>query len=232
MNKLNNLLQSITILSEEQLKQFEMYANILQVESKKYNLTTITDLEDIYVKHFYDSLLLAKMVNLNQNIKLADLGSGAGFPGIPLKIAFPNLDITLIEPTTKRCKFLEQVIEKLNLQKIKVINDRAENYVEKKRESFDLLTARAVAPLNILLELAIPLLKINGEFIALKGSNAEEEMKEAQNALKKLSARLTNQLTLDLPNDKGTRSILEIQKVKATNSIYPRQYAKIKKQPL
>lgn len=232
MNKLNNLLQSITILSEEQLKQFEMYANILQVESKKYNLTTITDLEDIYVKHFYDSLLLAKMVNLNQNIKLADLGSGAGFPGIPLKIAFPNLDITLIEPTTKRCKFLEQVIEKLNLQKIKVINDRAENYVEKERESFDLLTARAVAPLNILLELAIPLLKINGEFIALKGSNAEEEMKEAQNALKKLSARLTNQLTLDLPNDKGTRSILEIQKVKATNSIYPRQYAKIKKQPL
>lgn len=232
MNKLNNLLQSITILSEEQLKQFEMYANILQVESKKYNLTTITDLEDIYVKHFYDSLLLAKMVNLNQNIKLADLGSGAGFPGIPLKIAFPNLDITLIEPTTKRCKFLEQVIEKLNLQKIKVINDRAENYVEKERELFDLLTARAVAPLNILLELAIPLLKINGEFIALKGSNAEEEMKEAQNALKKLSARLTNQLTLDLPNDKGTRSILEIQKVKATNSIYPRQYAKIKKQPL
>lgn len=232
MNKLNNLLQSITILSEEQLKQFEMYANILQVESKKYNLTTITDLEDIYVKHFYDSLLIAKMVNLNQNIKLADLGSGAGFPGIPLKIAFPNLDITLIEPTTKRCKFLEQVIEKLNLQKIKVINDRAENYVEKERESFDLLTARAVAPLNILLELAIPLLKINGEFIALKGSNAEEEMKEAQNALKKLSARLTNQLTLDLPNDKGTRSILEIQKVKATNSIYPRQYAKIKKQPL
>lgn len=232
MNKLNNLLQSITILSEEQLKQFEMYANILQVESKKYNLTTITDLEDIYVKHFYDSLLIAKMVNLNQNIKLADLGSGAGFPGIPLKIAFPNLDITLIEPTTKRCKFLEQVIEKLNLQKIKVINDRAENYVEKERELFDLLTARAVAPLNILLELAIPLLKINGEFIALKGSNAEEEMKEAQNALKKLSARLTNQLTLDLPNDKGTRSILEIQKVKATNSIYPRQYAKIKKQPL
>lgn len=232
MNKLNNLLQSITILSEEQLKQFEMYANILQVESKKYNLTTITDLEDIYVKHFYDSLLLTKMVNLNQNIKLADLGSGAGFPGIPLKIAFPNLDITLIEPTTKRCKFLEQVIEKLNLQKIKVINDRAENYVEKERESFDLLTARAVAPLNILLELAIPLLKINGEFIALKGSNAEEEMKEAQNALKKLSARLTNQLTLDLPNDKGTRIILEIQKVKATNSIYPRQYAKIKKQPL
>ena len=145
---------------------------------------------------------------------------------------FPNLKVTLIEPTTKRCNFLNYVIKELNLKNINVINDRAENYIKEKRETFDIVTARAVAPLNILLELSIPFLKINGYFVAMKGSNAKEELDASINAYKVLSTKIEQEDIYTLPKDLGTRTIIKFKKLSKTKDIYPRMYSKIKKQPL
>lgn len=218
-------------LSFEQLKMFELYANILTQESKKMNLTSITDLDDIYIKHFYDSMLMIKTVDL-KNKSLIDVGTGAGFPGIVLKIIEPSLNVTLVEPTTKRCNFLNLIIDKLKLTNITVINDRAEKYIKNKRETFDIATARAVANLKILLELLTPFIKENGYLIALKGSSLNEELNDSKNAINKLSLKFENIFIEDLPNEKGNRQILKLKKMKKTNELYPREYAKIIKNPL
>ena len=232
MEELNNLIKEVVNPTTLQLEQLKKYYDILVEESKKYNLTTITEIEEVYIKHFYDSLLLSRTIDLTSELTLADIGSGAGFPGLVIKIMFPNLKVTLIEPTTKRCNFLNYVIKELNLKNINVINDRAENYIKEKRETFDIVTARAVAPLNILLELSIPFLKINGYFVAMKGSNAKEELDASINAYKVLSTKIEQEDIYTLPKDLGTRTIIKFKKLSKTKDIYPRMYSKIKKQPL
>lgn len=174
-------------IDEKKLEQLNIYMNLLQTENKKYNLTAITKEEDIYLKHFYDSLTITKIIKLDKQ-KLCDLGTGAGFPGLVLKIVFPKLDVTLIEATNKKCEFLKLVINELKLEKIKVINTRAEIYAKDNREVFDIVTARAVAPLKHLLEYAIPLVKVKGFFVPLK-SNIEKEIENIDNYYEKLEIK-------------------------------------------
>ena len=217
-------------LTTEQLNQFEKYYEILVIENEKYNLTAIIRKEDVYLKHFYDSLTLTKIIDLN-NQSLCDIGTGAGFPGIVLKIVYPTLKVTLLDATEKKCKFLQKVINSLNLKNIKVINERAEIFSKVNREKYDIVTSRAVAPLKHLLEYSIPLVKINGYYIAMKG----EITKEIENIdiyYKKLDIIKDKILTFQLPFEKSTRTLIRYQKLKKTNQKYPRKYKEIKNKSL
>ena len=169
-------------IDEDKLNKLEKYYELLIEWNEKINLTAITEKEEVYLKHFYDSLTLIKAYNLNQNIKVCDVGSGAGFPGIVLKIFFENIDITLVDALNKRINFLNLVIDKLNLKKVHTIHSRAEDFTKNHIEEFDLVTSRAVAKLNMLNELCIPIVKINGYFIPLK-ANIDEEIKESEKSL-------------------------------------------------
>ena len=226
-----NNIKTVTNITKEMEEQFELYYEILSEESQKYNLTSITSKDDVYLKHFYDSILLVKQIDIT-NKSIVDIGSGAGFPGIPLKIVSPTTKITLVEPTTKRANFLQMVIDKLGLKDIEVINDRAENIINSHREKYDFATARAVAPLNILLELLTPFVKVNGNIIALKGSSYQEELDICNKAFKELDIKVNNIYQEELPNNQGLRPIIVINKTKKTNPKYPRAYAQIKKKPL
>lgn len=225
------LLENNIILNDEQIESYKTYSKLLQEWNKVMDLTAIDEEAQIVEKHFYDSLISAKYFKY-ENQTLLDIGSGAGFPGLVLAIAFPNLKITLLEPTLKRCNFLNEVIKVLDLSNVKVVNDRAENYIKEKRESFDLVTSRAVSRLNMLLELSIPFLTIQGTMIALKGKNANLELKEAENALKILNVKLLKNHEFKLPSEEENRSILLLKKEARTNIKYPRNYGTIKKKPL
>ncbi len=225
------LLENNIILNDKQIESYKTYSKLLQEWNKVMDLTAIDEEAQIVEKHFYDSLISAKYFRY-ENQTLLDIGSGAGFPGLVLAIAFPNLKITLLEPTLKRCNFLNEVIKVLDLSNVKVVNDRAENYVKEKRESFDLVTSRAVSRLNMLLELSIPFLTIQGTMIALKGKNANLELKEAENALKILNVKLLKNYEFKLPSEEENRSILLLKKEARTNIKYPRNYGTIKKKPL
>ena len=207
---------------------FEKYYSFLVSENEKYNLTSITDKKEVYIKHFLDSISLENVVDLNENTHLCDVGSGAGFPSIPLKIMYPNLKVTIIEPTLKRCNFLKQLVDMLGLKDVEIINDRAENIKDMK---FDVVTARAVSNLPMLLELCIPLTKLNGYFIALKGSNYKEELTISNHALSELNARVVNIYEYEMA-EYGIHSLIKVLKEKETKKIYPRQYSQIKKKPL
>jgi 16S rRNA (guanine527-N7)-methyltransferase len=210
---------------------FEKYKTLLEQWNDKINLLSRgTDL-DIYEKHFIDSLLFTQ-ISFSDGQTGIDLGSGAGFPGIPLKLVFPTIDMTLLEPTNKRARFLENVIDELRLDNIKVIASRAEEYVTEAREKFDFLCARAVAPLSILLELAAPLIKTNGHIYLYKGDKVVEELKDANIAMKSLSLRLTNHYEATLPILGHNRHLLVLKKLSPTPLKYPRPYASIKRQPL
>lgn len=224
-------LQEITNLTEEQLSQFKKYYEILVIESNKYNLTNLKTEEDIYIKHFLDSIIITKYIDFSKINSLVDIGTGAGFPGLPLKIINPSLKVTLVEPTQKRCKFLEMVVKELNLSDVTIINDRAENIARNYTEKFDLVTARAVAPLNILLELTTPFAKLNGLVALLKG-DLSAELINAKSAISKLKIKQKDIYKFDLPLNAGSRTIIEFIKTGKTPDIYPRAYAKIKKQPL
>lgn len=217
-------------ITEKQLKDLDIYYNLLVEENNKYNLTNITQEKDVYLKHFYDSLTIVKSVDIN-NQYICDIGTGAGFPGMVLKIIFPNIKIDLLDATEKKCKFLTMVINTLNLQNINVINTRAEEYSISTREKYDIVVSRAVAPLKHLLEYSIPLLKINGIFIALK-SNMEEELINIQNYYKKLSLINESIINFKLPYELSNRTIYKIQKEKSTPNIYPRKYSIIKKKEI
>lgn len=216
--------------TQEQLDQLEKYYELLIEYNKVMNLTGITQKEDVYLKHFYDSLTITKVINLNNNINVCDIGTGAGFPGIVLKILFPNLKITLVDCLNKRINFLNTVIKKLNLEDIETIHARIEDYGKINRELFDIVTARAVAPLNILLEYSIPLVKTNGYFIPLKG-NLEKE-NNYQNALKVLKCSIIKREIFKLPKENSHREILLIKKNNITNKLFPRVNSKIKNKPL
>ena len=227
-----NELQKLNISpTKEQLKQSETYAKMLLEYNKKFNLTAITKQEDIYLKHFYDSLTITKEIDLDQELKVLDIGTGAGFPGIVLKIFFPKLDLILLDSNNKKISFLNEVIKELGLKKIKCIHGRAEELPTNYREYFDIVTSRAVANLRVLTELSIPYLKVNGYFISLKGK-ADEELKEAESTLKVLNCEIEKIEKFILPDQVSERAIIKIRKEKETPNIYPRKYDKIKKQVL
>lgn len=215
-------------LTKRQEQQLEKYYELLIEENKKTNLTRITQKDEVYLKHFYDSLTITKVIDLNQNLSLIDIGTGAGFPGLVLKIVFPNLNITLLDSLNKRIDFLNKVIKELNLKNIKTVNSRIEDY---QKETFDIVTSRAVAKTNILLELSCKLPKTNGYFIFLK-ANIEEELKESQNAIKELNLTIEKKETFNLPIENSQRTILKIKKISPIPTKYPRNFAKIKKKPL
>ncbi len=216
------------LLDEDQLIKYDRYKDLLKRANETMNLTAIDDDEGIYEKHFFDSLLSVRYFKYDG--ELCDVGSGAGFPGIVLKIAYPELAVTLLEPLQKRCRFLNSVIDDLGLKKIKVVNERAENYSEG-RERYDIVTARAVKSLDILSELCIPLLKVDGHFVILKGSSGLKEIEEAENALKILYAEKERIYEDHLPS--GDQRVIAIyRKTRATNSKYPRHYSMIKRRPL
>lgn len=219
------------VLTDLQISQFANYLRLLQTESELMNLTAIKDEAGIIEKHFLDSLLIADKYPFT-NQTLLDLGSGAGFPGIPLKIAFPKLKVTLLEPTTKKARFLAKVINNLDLRDITVIAERAETFAERERERFDLVTARAVSQLNILLELALPLVRVNGTFVAYKGAKADEEIQASQQALKKLGGSILEVVLGKLPTENDRRALIIVKKHSATPLEYPRNYGAIKKRPL
>lgn len=214
-------------LTDIQYDKYEKYYQILNEKNKVMNLTAITDYEGVFIKHFYDSLLLTNITKEYDN--LIDVGSGAGFPGLVLSIFDESKKITLLEPTTKRCKFLELVKDELNLSNVTIINDRAENL---KNKFYRCATARAVAQVNVLLELIIPLLEVGGLFYCLKGSNYQEELVNAENAIKELNVEIKNIYHFELPFNQGKRVIVVFEKQKKTNPKYPRSYANIVKKPL
>lgn len=217
-------------LTDTMLNQLEQYYELLVTENKKYNLTAITEKDAVYLKHFYDSLTLTKIINLD-NQSLCDIGTGAGFPGMVLKIAFPNLKVTLIDATEKKCNFLKMVIDKLKLKKIEVINARAEEYSKNNRELYDIVTSRAVAPLKHLLEYSIPLVKVKGTYIAMK-SDLTKELVGIENYEHKLNIYEQKILTFNLPIEDSVRTLIRYTKKDITNSIYPRRYNEIKKKDL
>ena len=218
------------ILNEKQLEQLNKYYKILEEENKKINLTGITAKKEVYLKHFYDSLAAAPLIE-DKNTKLCDIGSGAGFPGVVLKIAYPQLDVTLVDSLEKRTKFLNYLIKELNLENIKVETARIEEYSKKHKEEFDIVTSRAVASIPVILELASQLVKIKGYFIILK-AKVEDELLQSENALKTLNFKLEKMYQFKLPVEKSTRTILKIRKINKVSQLYPRDFAKIKHRPL
>ena len=226
-----NELKKINInISVYTLSKLEEYYQILVEENKKYNLTAITEEEQVYLKHFYDSLCIIKIIDLKDQY-LLDIGTGAGFPGLVLKIVFPELKIDLLDSTNKKCLFLQMVIDKLQLKNVNVINARAEEYAKDNREKYDIVTSRAVAPLKHLLEYSIPTLKVNGNFISLK-SNIDEELKNINNYYNKLHLSNEEIIKYELPYEKSLRTLYKVTKNNKTPSIYPRQYSQIKKKDI
>ena len=215
--------------NEKQLDQLHKYFELLVEYNKVMNLTGITEEEEVYLKHFYDSITLVRVVDLNNVSSLCDIGTGAGFPGMVLKIIFPELEVTLVDSLNKRIEFLKIVINELGLNKIEAIHARAEEYAIKNKEKFDVVTARAVAALNVLLEYSIPLVKVNGYFVAMKGKNESED---ASNALKVLSSKIEVIDNFLLPIENSNRTLIKVKKEAKTASKYPRKFADIKRKPL
>jgi len=219
------------ILDKQQIVDLDIYCKFLQEYNSHTNLTSIADEEGIYLKHFYDSLTLTKAVDLKNYNTLLDIGTGAGFPGMVLKIIYPELEVTLLDSNNKKINFLKELAMKLKLTKINFYQGRAEEFVQKNREKFDIVTARAVSNLTVLSELCLPLTKINGYFIAMKGSN-EEEIEEARFAIKELGGNVEEIIKFSLPFEESKRNIVKVKKEKNTPKEYPRRYEKILKKPL
>ncbi|MBQ8134847.1 MAG: 16S rRNA (guanine(527)-N(7))-methyltransferase RsmG [Clostridia bacterium] len=219
-------------ISDSQLSQFEKYAELLKEWNEKMNLTAITDDDGIAVKHFIDSIAVLKFHDLKNNKKVIDIGTGAGFPGIPLKIMRPGIRLTLLDSLNKRLVFLEEVCKNLTLH-TELIHARAEEYSLKPeyREQYDTAISRAVANLPALCEYCVPYVKVGGTFVSMKGPDGEKELKAAENAIKLLGAQKENICQTILP-DASERTIITIKKIKNTPSKYPRRGQKINKSPL
>ena len=218
-------------ITQKQLDQLERYYELLVEWNEKINLTNITEKEQVYLKHFYDSLTISKVIDFNNIDNLCDIGTGAGFPGLVLKIVFPNLKVTLVDSLNKRINFLNEVINELNLNEITTVHSRAEEFAKQNIEKFDIVTARAVAHLSILLEYSIPMVKINKYFVAMKGI-ISEELEESKNSLKILNSKIIQIEKFKLPIEESNRTIIKIEKMDKTNKKYPRKNSDIKKKRL
>ncbi len=217
-------------INEKQKEQLDKYCKFLIEYNTHTNLTAIKDEESIYLKHFYDSLTFIKAYKLS-NEKVLDIGIGPGFPGMILKIVFPSINMTLLDSNNKKIKFLKELTNILDINNINIVENRAEDYIKNNRETFDIVTSRAVSDLKILSEISLPYVKINGYFIPLKGSN-KEEIKDGLFAIEKLGGYIENIVNFTLPIENSDRNILLIKKVKKTSLEYPSQYSKIIKNPL
>lgn len=219
-------------INEEQIKSFEKYMNLLLEWNEKINLTAITQPEEVKLKHFVDSLTVLKYIN--DDDKVIDIGTGAGFPGIPLKIMKKNAKITLLDSLNKRINFLNIVIETLNLSNIQAIHGRAEEIARNKlyREKYDVAVSRAVANLSILTEYMLPFVKVGGKCICMKGANVNEELKKAKNAIKELGGEVERVDNFYLSDNDNERNIIVIKKIKETKSKYPRKAGTPSKEPL
>lgn len=220
------------VLDERKTNQFEVYYKKLIAVNQVMNLTAITEKEEVYRKHFLDSLEIIRVLKNKEEYTLCDVGSGAGFPSIPLAIVQSGVQVTIIDALNKRISFLKELSTELGLTNVCAIHARAEDYAKVKREFFDVVTARAVAKLNVLAELCLPLIKLGGLFLAMKGSSGEEELLEATRAIEQLGGKLVNILDFVLPDGEERRQIIVIQKMKNTPSKYPRNFNKIKECPL
>lgn len=222
LNKLN------ININEEILNKLDSFYQLLIEWNDKINLTRIVSKEDVYLKHFYDSLTLIKSIDLNKDISLCDVGTGAGFPGIVLKIVFPNLKITLIDALQKRINYLNDIINKLDLKDIVCIHARSEDYAKNNYEKFDVVVVRAVANLRIISEICLPLVKVNGYFVAMK-ANIGTEIEDAKDILLKLDSKIEKVDNFNLPIENSNRNLIRIIKLSKTNRKYPRKFDKIKK---
>lgn len=223
------------VLTDTQMSQYGRYYRLLVEWNEKMNLTAITDEEGVYLKHFYDSLTLALYSNvLNEEVSLCDVGAGAGFPSIPLKIAFPYLRITIVDSLNKRIMFLNEVVKKLELENVVCCHDRAEDFGQKiaYREQFDVVTARAVARLNLLSEFCLPLVKKEGYFVAMKSVSIHDELEQAEKAFRVLGGQVEKVQSFELPEDAGQRHIVTIKKTATTPKHYPRKAGTPAKKPI
>ena len=222
------------LLTDRQKEQYERYFELLVEWNEKINLTAITEKDEVYLKHFYDSIapILQGLIE-NQPIRLLDIGAGAGFPSLPMKILFPELDVTIIDSLNKRINFLHLLAEELGLSGVHFYHGRAEDFAQDKafRAQFDIVTARAVARMQVLSELTIPYLKVGGRLLALKASNAPEELEETKNALNLLFSKVEDNLQYELPNG-DPRYITLVEKKKETPNKYPRKAGMPNKRPL
>ncbi|WP_334352608.1 16S rRNA (guanine(527)-N(7))-methyltransferase RsmG [Companilactobacillus sp. HBUAS56257] len=223
-------------LSDVQKEQFATYFHELVETNKVMNLTSITQEDQVYLKHFYDSIVLGFVDEkiLNQELTLCDVGSGAGFPSLPLKIINPKLKITIVDSLNKRIKFLDSLVKKLNLDDVTLVHGRAEEVGKNSqfRESFDVVTARAVAAMNVLTEFCLPLAKVGGQFVAMKSEKAPEEVQNAEFAIKTLGGKITQQESVELPNEAGVRNFIFVEKISKTPKKYPRKPGTPAKKPL
>ena len=232
-NLMNKYGKEIEIkFTEEQLNKFYKYMNMLIEWNEKINLTAIIEPKEIILKHFIDSLAILKYTENSK--KFLDIGTGAGFPGIPIKIVRKDLEITLLDSLNKRINFLNEVIKELNLEKITAIHSRIEDYGRNKeyREKYDIVTARAVANLSTLSEYMLPMTKINGQSICMKGPDIEEEIEKGKKAVKILGGEIKKVEKLELPESKDKRTIIQIIKTKNTPNRYPRKAGKPSKEPI
>ena len=214
--------------------KFILYRDLLKEWNQKINITTIEDDEEIYIKHFIDSVLLLNEDNINENKKIIDVGTGGGFPGLPLIIVNGNYKLTLLDSLRKRIDFLSEVVKALNLQDVKLIHGRAEDFGQSKehRENYDICVSRAVAPLNVLSEYCIPFVKVGGYFAAYKSDNISREITNSDNAIKKLGGKIKEIKEIHIPGTNIIRKIVIIEKTEPTNGKYPRKAGKPSKEPL
>lgn len=221
-------------ITSYQEEQFFKYYEMLVETNKVMNLTAITELDEVIVKHFIDSLLITKSIDMNKIESLIDVGTGAGFPGIPIKIMFPHIKVTLLDSLNKRLKFLNSVIEELKLDKIETVHGRAEDLGHNKdyREKIDLCVSRAVANLSTLSEYCMPFIKIGGKFVSYKSSISSEEIYESGKAIEVLGGELISKETLELPCSDMERTMVVIKKIKPISKKYPRKAGVPSKEPI
>lgn len=222
------------VLSELQLKQFSLYYDLLIEWNNKMNLTAITEKDEVYEKHFYDSISPSFFENFNEIDSLCDVGAGAGFPSIPLKICFPHLNITIIDSLNKRLTFLEHIKDQLDLKHVHLVHGRAEDIGKQKkhREQYDAVTARAVANMAVLAEYCLPLCRKDGLFVALKGAKVDEELSNANKAFNILGGEVSRKIDFTLPIENSDRSIVFIKKIANTPKKYPRKAGTPARSPL